>query len=298
MDSVPDVFVEALCAHLTWRDLETLESTSSSWTTKADIHFSKRRELTVVLHANDEGIQVTTLLYEEGVPFIIDPRYDQIERIYLLPFEDDSPPGKMVSPKHFTNKILPVLSSLVVHCQLDIFESLNQNVTDSVFNAFYSCVQLKKISTANYGKKCTEFIEHQIGLGHLTGLRLKGDGWPAQIISSIRSFLNSPILSKLDLRYSNLTLDFDMVTGFVGRFLDGDRPKRTCLCGPISFPLEDLRSFRPESIEDCSSSNGVNKNVAWALRTDPVFISMEIKDLYPFTKNSPTYISVCYATIY
>uniref|UniRef100_A0A1I7ZFL6 F-box domain-containing protein n=1 Tax=Steinernema glaseri TaxID=37863 RepID=A0A1I7ZFL6_9BILA len=291
MDFVPDAFVEALCAHLDWWDLETLQSINSSWTSNAGFYYSKRRKISVTLWANDEGTQVEiwTLLDDERVPFIIDPRYDQIEQISLSPFEEDSPPIYKASFKHFTNKVLPVLSSLAVHCKFDIFRSPNQNLTDILFDGLYSCVQLKAIYTANYGEKCTKFIEHQIGLGHVEQLYLDGDGWPGRMRTSIRSFLKSPVLVRLHLIYSNLTLDFDMVTGFIGRFLDGDRPDAISLDGPISFPLKDLRSFRPESLADCWLSDPFGKNITWARPPGRLFVSVEV--------NSPGYMSVSYREV-
>uniref|UniRef100_A0A1I7ZEX1 F-box domain-containing protein n=1 Tax=Steinernema glaseri TaxID=37863 RepID=A0A1I7ZEX1_9BILA len=231
MNAVPDVFKDATCRTLAEEDLKTLKQMSSIWSKTAATHLHNQRNLDVYINADTEGT---------AVRFGIQRSNGLYEFEYL--------PNNLCL-KFFRRKVLPVLRSLALHCELDVFGSPSQYLTDSIFSGLFSCVQLEKISTANYGGKCPEFIEHQIRLGCVKKLDLKGSAWPDSTIISVRSFQRSPKLELLYLTESNVKLDVDMVTGFIERFLKGDLPEGVRSLDRLYFELRSLEASNRGRLE-------------------------------------------------
>uniref|UniRef100_A0A1I8A0W4 NR LBD domain-containing protein n=1 Tax=Steinernema glaseri TaxID=37863 RepID=A0A1I8A0W4_9BILA len=109
---------------------------------------------------------------------------------------------------------------------------------DGIFSSI--CVPTRVVHCRNASGKCLEFIEKQIALGRLRELNINGQNWPDSMKASLKSFLKSPNFVKLDLERTNLTVDLDMLTCVVQRFLEGDLRKGTRLEGKPSEEMENL----------------------------------------------------------
>uniref|UniRef100_A0A1I7YI68 F-box domain-containing protein n=1 Tax=Steinernema glaseri TaxID=37863 RepID=A0A1I7YI68_9BILA len=246
MNSVPYAFFEALCCQLNRSDLDKLKKTSGGWSTVAAIHHSKRRYLHLDLNANTEGTQVGIGFKDmnyNAYEMTYDEKYDWIVGIYVGHAAMSSLPEE-VSLERFRRKVLPALQSLI-HGWMLRFVSANipQNLADSIFSGLHGCGQLIRMCIINYGGRCAEFVEHQISLGHLESLSLRGDAWPDTIKASLKSFLRSPKYEGLYINGSNLTLDYDMADSFIERFLKEHSTGTRYLRGKPSFSIAQLRDL-------------------------------------------------------
>uniref|UniRef100_A0A1I7YUB6 FBD domain-containing protein n=1 Tax=Steinernema glaseri TaxID=37863 RepID=A0A1I7YUB6_9BILA len=254
MNSVPDAFLDAVCSHLNFCHLkDRLKRIQGGWSVKAAIHKSKRRELMVVVdHGRNEVkfgfANMQTFRYASPT---LNAKYDRIRLIEVGIFATDELP-ESTSMECFKKKVLPVLRSLAFDCILRFAsnKSFPENMTHIIFDSLHGCTQLTSVCTRNYGGNCPDFIKHQISLGCLKELDLRGDGdWPADLQDALRLFVNSPRFVKL-VCGSNLTVDIYMVIAFVERFLRGDFSRITELQGTTrelrgkpSFPVTWLHEL-------------------------------------------------------
>uniref|UniRef100_A0A1I7ZK84 F-box domain-containing protein n=1 Tax=Steinernema glaseri TaxID=37863 RepID=A0A1I7ZK84_9BILA len=276
MNSVPEVFLDAVCSQLERKDLENLRKTTRRWESKATVHYDKRKDVDVLIHANPEGTQVAIGMLRYShlelvsfilwppedsrsffVPFTADPRYDRITKLHLgginngpiTPTFGNLP--EKVSIERFGNKVLPLLRSLAVDCELIISDvhTYHPNLTDTIFRGLRTCTQLTTISTGNHGGECPDFIKHQLSLGQVRELLLYGgENWPAYIKASVHQFLKAPNFVGLDIFASDITLDFDVVKDFVERCLKGELHHNASISGTTSFHLSRLRSIHQQNI--------------------------------------------------
>uniref|UniRef100_A0A1I7YID2 F-box domain-containing protein n=1 Tax=Steinernema glaseri TaxID=37863 RepID=A0A1I7YID2_9BILA len=252
MNSVPAAFLDAVCSQLESKDLENLENTNDRWSSIAAMHGNQRRELLVYLFVNDEGTQVGIEILDdygsECTFSSLQPKYDRIETIELglcvMGYFNNL--SKKTSLKCFEKKILPLLRSLAFECGLRLeWQGFLPNFRDILFNGLRGCSQLTKIYCVDYDG-CAEFTESfaefiQSNLGQLEHLALYGSyKWPDVMKMHVTSFLRSPNFEGLSLSDSNLTLDFDMVSCFVERFLKGDIAYYAYLHGEPTFPLDQF----------------------------------------------------------
>uniref|UniRef100_A0A1I7YLS4 F-box domain-containing protein n=1 Tax=Steinernema glaseri TaxID=37863 RepID=A0A1I7YLS4_9BILA len=248
MDSIPASFLDAVCTKLKEVDLENLGETSSPWSWIAEVHYGKRRNWTVGLLANQEGTEVSIQMLG-GWSWDIDPRYNRVTKISLGGRKIGK--GHKVSLQRFKKKVLPLLLSLMVDCELSIFSDNNchPNLTDTIFRGLFSSTQLTIISTMNCGGKCPEFIKHQISLGHVKDISLYGEKeWPTDMTASLKQFLKAPNYAHLYVSGSNLSLDFEMVSCFVERVFNRKFSSTVNIRGKASFPLSLLRTLYSQSI--------------------------------------------------
>uniref|UniRef100_A0A1I8AGC6 F-box domain-containing protein n=1 Tax=Steinernema glaseri TaxID=37863 RepID=A0A1I8AGC6_9BILA len=242
MDSVPFAFVDFLCATLKKEDLGTLQKIGEPWTSTVATHYSRRREFDVHLVVNSEGTEVGVavdwFLNFENVEFSSN---DRIRHIWVRkPFlsRRRALPEKMPMER-FRTKVLPVLNSLADAYDLDI-SSCHQYrlLTDTLLSGLRA--PALKIRTGCFGGNCIEFIERQIRIGRLEQLQLYTTEWPDSIKVALLTFLRSPNFRKLDLEGTNLTVDLDMLTCVVERFLKRDLRKDTLLQGMPSEETKDI----------------------------------------------------------
>uniref|UniRef100_A0A1I8AIW2 F-box domain-containing protein n=1 Tax=Steinernema glaseri TaxID=37863 RepID=A0A1I8AIW2_9BILA len=253
MDSVPQLFVEALCTSLKHCDLWTLRRIRK-WTTTAAIHWRKARTLFVYLQVNNEGTEVAigipARLYDYA-PFVVYAKYDKIKRIKIGVNNFEDLPQK-ISMECFKRKVIPLIQSMAFKCSLEnpAGGSQHQNLEDCIFHGLRDCAQLREIKTSNRGESCPEFIERQVALGNVEELALLSDQiWPDRTQASIRSFVKSPRFKYLDITNSNLRLDFDMVACIVDTYAKVVLYKGTSISGMISFPLQRLNSVHEELLK-------------------------------------------------
>uniref|UniRef100_A0A1I7Y5U7 F-box domain-containing protein n=1 Tax=Steinernema glaseri TaxID=37863 RepID=A0A1I7Y5U7_9BILA len=253
MNSVPDVFLDAVCFQLDRSDLECLKKTSTRWSSNAGAQNSKRRELKVFLDVNQEGSQVGIRIEDlKGntlVSSAVQPKSDRFTLIEIGFGELQQFPEEK-SMEYFKKKVVPVLRSLVFKCTFScatVARPYHRKISDLICSALHGHSQLVNITSGNLGGKCPEFIEHQVALGHLKALSLRGDAWPEAVQASLKSFVQSPRFQSLNLRWSNLTVDFDMVSCVVERFLKGNFTKSgKLLMGKLSFPIHSLADLHVE----------------------------------------------------
>uniref|UniRef100_A0A1I7XYN1 F-box domain-containing protein n=1 Tax=Steinernema glaseri TaxID=37863 RepID=A0A1I7XYN1_9BILA len=245
MNSVPDAFLDDVCCQLDRSDLYCLKGTCSRWSSLAAIHHSRRRSLKVFLDVNREGNEVA-VGSKELRNGSLDPKYDRISRIQVGCLSMDEP--AKTSMECFKKKVLPILRSLTFDCDFSFTSNKSfhhADLADSTFSGLHDCSQLTRVYiTGNYAGNCAEFIKHQISLGGLKELYLKGDvDWPADLQDALRLFVKSPNFEKLDVFASNLTIDIYMAIAFVERFLYEDLSRMTQLQGSPSFPLTWLKQL-------------------------------------------------------
>uniref|UniRef100_A0A1I8AWG2 F-box domain-containing protein n=1 Tax=Steinernema glaseri TaxID=37863 RepID=A0A1I8AWG2_9BILA len=250
MESIPPLFVEALCTSLKDDDLWTLRRIRT-WSTTSAIHWRKARTLFVHLQVNNEGSEVAigirTHLFGYA-PFVVYAKYDKIKRIKIAVSNFEDLPQKM-SMECFKRKVIPLLRSLASNCVLQCPEggSQHQKLEDSIFHGLRDCDQLREIRTSNRGESCPEFIENQVALGKVERLFLFSDQrWPDRTQESIRSFVKSPRFKELHIERSNLRLDLDMVTCIVDSYAKGDLYEKVSVTGTVSFALKRLNSVHEE----------------------------------------------------
>uniref|UniRef100_A0A1I7ZZW8 F-box domain-containing protein n=2 Tax=Steinernema glaseri TaxID=37863 RepID=A0A1I7ZZW8_9BILA len=250
MESVPIAFVDALCAVLKKEDLGKLQQIGRPWYRTAKSHYSRRRELTAHLEVDYDGTHVGIGVQHDFHDPFQDlgtqlSKYDVIRHISMgsMGFT----PFSRLPIERFRTKVLPLLNSMANAFDLYTPSRSPKNITDALFSGLHG--RALKISTGYLGRRCTEFIERQISLGHLEQLKLHGQQWPESIKASLRSFLRSPNFRKLDLfgsdsdldlEGSNLTVDLDMLSCLVNRFLKGDLRTGTLLCGARSEEMKDI----------------------------------------------------------
>uniref|UniRef100_A0A1I7YQH7 F-box domain-containing protein n=1 Tax=Steinernema glaseri TaxID=37863 RepID=A0A1I7YQH7_9BILA len=274
MNSVPNAFLESVCMQLDKWDLNELTAIRGWWSVIAAIHHNKRRDVWVILDANQKGTQVRIRILEaqSGLSVFspLDARHDRITNIAFVLRRDEEMLPAEVSFDWFQKKALPVLRSLAFGCQLRFYLDRSfPHYTDSIIDSLHGCSQLEQIFIENCGEKCPEFIKHQINLGHLSCLYLYGTyEWPDSLQTSLKSFLKSPNCRVLDLGSTNLMLDFDMVSCVVERFLKGDFSHCAFLIGKPSFPVARLhnlyvneqRTYNDEDDEDDIVTNWIGSS--------------------------------------
>uniref|UniRef100_A0A1I7XZ69 RNI-like superfamily protein n=1 Tax=Steinernema glaseri TaxID=37863 RepID=A0A1I7XZ69_9BILA len=254
MNSVPDAFLDAVCCTLDWSDLAKLKNTCGvEWSSKAAIHHSRRRELTVFIDVNHEGTEVGIVFKgldnRTFVSSSLGLKYSKITRIYVNSGLLMNELPEKTSMERFKKKVLPILRSLAFGCTLSFTSnpllklSIAYNLADSIFSGLHGCSQLTGIYiTGNYAGNCAEFIKNQISLGRLKELHLEGEvDCPADVQAALRLLVKSPNFERLDVCGSNLTVNFCMADAFVERFSRGDLSRMAELQGRGSFPLKWLK---------------------------------------------------------
>uniref|UniRef100_A0A1I8ARX3 F-box domain-containing protein n=1 Tax=Steinernema glaseri TaxID=37863 RepID=A0A1I8ARX3_9BILA len=217
MDSVPFVFVEALCATLRERDLKNLQQIGTPWTWTATTQYDRTRELVVRISA--EGTEVETRIFKFVNPeSVVDlaslSKYDRIVDIQVKPvrrvrafyYADPFDPMPL---DEFRTDVLPLLKPLAAHYPFDIAATgfdmdarrYPEQLTDLLFSSLRGPAQ--NIDTGFLGERCVEFIERQIALGYLEQLQLHGQEWPESMVPSLLAFLKSPSFKSLDISEAN-----------------------------------------------------------------------------------------------
>uniref|UniRef100_A0A1I7XW08 F-box domain-containing protein n=1 Tax=Steinernema glaseri TaxID=37863 RepID=A0A1I7XW08_9BILA len=240
MEYVPFAFVDALCATLKKKDLKILQEIGEPWTSTVTTHYSRRREVKVLLDVNPEGTEVEIGVLEYGhstygkVASL--SRNDRIRLIWMgYPFI--RLPEQMPMER-FRSKVLPALTSLADDYEFRIYiRRYPQHLTDSLFSCLHGSAL--EIRTGYFGQKSTEFIEQQRRTGRLEHLELYGNKWPDRMKAIVKLFLKSPNFVSLDLG-GNLKVDRDMLICIVQRFLKGDLRKGALLQGKPSKEMKAL----------------------------------------------------------
>uniref|UniRef100_A0A1I8AFE8 Ig-like domain-containing protein n=1 Tax=Steinernema glaseri TaxID=37863 RepID=A0A1I8AFE8_9BILA len=244
MNAVPAAFVDALCATLKKTDLKELLEIGRPWWSTVATHCSRRRNLDLYVHINDEEDEVRIGLVEGTVLHSIhSAAFCKDDRIVRIRVEDGglSAFPDRVTVHYFRTHVLPVLKPLANNYDLDVDAPVGPygNVAGSLFSSL--CGHVRELRTCYTGEECVEFIEKQADLGQLERLCLRGTEWPESVTSALMSFLKSKHFESLDLSHANVTLDLAMAKCFLGRFLNGDLSKKAVLCGKPSF--------RPSALE-------------------------------------------------
>uniref|UniRef100_A0A1I7YSN2 Mediator of RNA polymerase II transcription subunit 31 n=1 Tax=Steinernema glaseri TaxID=37863 RepID=A0A1I7YSN2_9BILA len=204
MDSIPFAFVDALCSTLDTGNLGTLQEIGRPWSSTVAILVSRRRDLYLKLHVNDEGTGIQFRLsegkYGPEVP------YASLSKI----------------------KVLPILKPLTAKYNISLngparYQGILAEVLLSGLRGY-----ARKIHMDHTGVECVEFIKKQTNCGRLEELALYGEGWPDSL---------------LDLWHTNVTVDLDMATCFIEHFLQGDLYEKARLCGHPSFTPATLESI-------------------------------------------------------
>uniref|UniRef100_A0A1I7YJ28 F-box domain-containing protein n=1 Tax=Steinernema glaseri TaxID=37863 RepID=A0A1I7YJ28_9BILA len=244
MNSVPDAFLDAVCSQLC--SLKCLKKTSGRWSSKANVHRRKRRELFAFIDVNDEGTEVGIGFEDpksrEFVSSALDAKYDRITAIYVGYREIEELP-KRTSLEYARTNVPHLLRSLAFDCVLYFAPNkpFPHNLRNSILYGLQGCVQLTAIHIFYSAEKVPEFVKHQIALGRLRRLSLNVHcEFSDDLQTSLRLFVNSPRFKLLDLSQSNLKIDFDMASSFVERFVKGDLIKL----------LQGKRSFRFSRLGD------------------------------------------------
>uniref|UniRef100_A0A1I7XVI9 FBA_2 domain-containing protein n=1 Tax=Steinernema glaseri TaxID=37863 RepID=A0A1I7XVI9_9BILA len=218
MESIPTAFVDAVCATLLKEDLKILQDIGEPWTSTVTTHYSRRREFDVYLAANPAETEVAIGVSEYGrwtygnVASL--STNDRIRLILAGAANYAALPEKMPMER-FRTKVLPLL---------------NFGLRAPALN----------IKTGCFGGNCIEFVEQQIAFGQLEELTLYGKEWPDSLKAPLKSFLKFPNFVKLDVIGSDLTVDLDMLTCIVERFLKGELREDTLLVGKPSEEMRDL----------------------------------------------------------
>uniref|UniRef100_A0A1I8AGT4 F-box domain-containing protein n=1 Tax=Steinernema glaseri TaxID=37863 RepID=A0A1I8AGT4_9BILA len=276
MESVPVAFVDALCATLLKKELGCLQKIGRRWSRTVTTHYSRRRELSVYLDVNPEGTQVwievkqVDVRIPQNVDFASLSGNDRIRGIWVTDPAFGAQSEKMPMER-FRTKVLPLLNSLADAYNLEISSSHRylHCLTDSLFSGLRALPL--KIETGYFGGKCVEFVEQQIALGRLRKLTLRGQEWPDSMKASLKSFLKSPNFVYLDLFWTNLTVDLDMLIIMVKRFLKGDLRKETLVLGKPSEEMRDLH---------CKSLRGKTLPLLDGLTTRPETFRREYSKIF------------------
>uniref|UniRef100_A0A1I7ZXY7 F-box domain-containing protein n=1 Tax=Steinernema glaseri TaxID=37863 RepID=A0A1I7ZXY7_9BILA len=241
MDSVPVVFLDALCDAMKKTDLWNLLELQAPWSSTVNTLFSRRREFAVFLSANHEGTEVGIRFAQDFFSrlavgqFGVWSRYHRIRRVLIGYDEFECANGtKVIQQEFFRTKIVSALNSIADAYSVDVNTILPENLPASVFSSLYG--RAEQIKTGYAGAECIDFIERQIALGHLKVLELRGGAdWPDTINASLKAFLKSPNFESLDISETNLTVDLDMLISVVNSFLKGTIRRSTAvgdvLCG-------------------------------------------------------------------
>uniref|UniRef100_A0A1I7YIF1 F-box domain-containing protein n=1 Tax=Steinernema glaseri TaxID=37863 RepID=A0A1I7YIF1_9BILA len=277
MNSVPHAFLDAVCMQLDKWDLNNLKETSTRWSREATIHFNKRRDLAFYLGVNDDGteirIGVEDLEKYRFVSSALDAKYDRIKGIYIGHRELEELPEK-ISLDCFKKKFRPVLRSLVFGCTFcfNPNSTFPQPLTDCIFSGLRECSQFTHIYIGNEGT-CAEFVKNQISLGSVRLLSLCVEyERPDSLQASLKSFLESPNFEALDLRRSNLKVDFDMVNSLVERFVKGHNIYR--LQGKPSFPVSWLYDLYVDEQQMGKDGRPDNRITHWTRSNKRLIASM------------------------
>uniref|UniRef100_A0A1I7YBG4 F-box domain-containing protein n=1 Tax=Steinernema glaseri TaxID=37863 RepID=A0A1I7YBG4_9BILA len=246
MDSVPIAFVDALCITLEIDDLEKLQKLRRPWSSTPEKHCGKRRDFGLHLNVNHDGTQVGVML--SGYPNVTCAslsKHDRIGYITVGSSKFADLPEKMTLHR-FRKKILPLVTSLTSSYALDMrySERSQKELRKSLCSSLHGYIF--HLTTGYTGGRCIEFLEKQIGFGYLSILRLTGEEWPDSMKSTMHTFLKSPNFMSLEIRGTNLTIDFDMATCFIEGFFKRDFAMYSSLCGKPSFDVEMLEDFYPD----------------------------------------------------
>uniref|UniRef100_A0A1I7Z2Q3 F-box domain-containing protein n=1 Tax=Steinernema glaseri TaxID=37863 RepID=A0A1I7Z2Q3_9BILA len=273
MESVPQVFVNALCSRLDTRCLKALREVRR-WSMTAAGHLKKRRYLFVDVQINLEGTEVAVGTYlpptnPREIAYIpkVDPKYDKIRMIRIgYPSFKDLP--EKMSMECFERRVIPLLRWFTSHYSLHIVRKRRQpqNPMDSIFHGLQDCRQLRVIGTSNTGKGCVEFIERQVALGSIEELYLRSQRrWPHAMQETIRSFVKSPRFKRLNIERTNLRIDLDLVTCLLDRYSKGDLYEWAAIAGTVSFHPQRLNGLHEELLKQrmCHSPKA-GDTVIWA----------------------------------
>uniref|UniRef100_A0A1I7Z271 F-box domain-containing protein n=1 Tax=Steinernema glaseri TaxID=37863 RepID=A0A1I7Z271_9BILA len=269
MESVPQVFVNALCSRLDKRELQALRQ-MRRWSMTAEDNLKKRRYLVVDVEINLEGIEVavgTYLMWEMTYIPKVDPKYDRIRRIRVGFRSFEELPEKM-SMECFKRRIIPLLRWFASACSLHVVKKRRQphNPVESIFHGLHDCRQLRLIATSNTGERCVEFIERQVALGKVEQLYLRSQRrWPDTMQETIRSFVKSPRFKRINIQLTNLRIDLDLVTCLVDRYSKGDLDEQATIAGTLSFHPQRLNGLHEELLKQRMCHNPKSGDtVIWA----------------------------------
>uniref|UniRef100_A0A1I8AF73 F-box domain-containing protein n=2 Tax=Steinernema glaseri TaxID=37863 RepID=A0A1I8AF73_9BILA len=245
MESVPVVFLDALCATLKKKDLNILQQIVEPWMSTVTTHYSRRREIRVSLHVNPEGTEVGIRVVKIGVfgasvnlESFVWSKYDRIRYIQMNKFDQFGAQPLKMPLERFRTKVLPLLNSFADAYDLDISSFHRYRLLmDTLFSGLRAPALIR---TGNFGENCIKFVEQKIASDQLQGLDLLGTEWAASMKATLKSFLKSQNFMKLDLFGTNLTVDKDMLIIMFERFFNGDLRKGTRLQGRPSDEMTDI----------------------------------------------------------
>uniref|UniRef100_A0A1I7YA82 F-box domain-containing protein n=1 Tax=Steinernema glaseri TaxID=37863 RepID=A0A1I7YA82_9BILA len=256
MEFVPIAFVDALCTRLEYEDLEELKEIENLWSSLAETHYTKRRHFSLYLNMNGDGTQVGMEIWQSvGDPLVPHSSLSKYDRInYILveaEYYTDLPASYQCYNLHcFRTKVWPVLQSSAAHYSMDKSFKMPTKSQKMLSEILFSSLQGHIFSLKSWytGPECIKFIEKQVDLGHIKSIELSSEeGWPQSLKSTLKFFLKCPNFASLEMGYSNLTVDLDMATLIVERFVGGDY-SFAFFRGRASFTPEMLKGVHQESI--------------------------------------------------
>uniref|UniRef100_A0A1I7Y0Y0 FTH domain-containing protein n=1 Tax=Steinernema glaseri TaxID=37863 RepID=A0A1I7Y0Y0_9BILA len=205
----------------------------------------KYRDLKMLLFQNEEGAAVSIRVSHRfnKVPLVFDFRFDRITYIDIMMEHDAMGDVTTYSMERFRTNVIPMLRNMACNCFI-ICKRLNDKMPDvlanTIFEEFKDLHCFKRIDIASTGEKSHQFMKNQLQYGNVQDANFCGRNWPRTLEEHFLPFVKSPMFHILDVAFTDLHLDFDVVSAFFDRFFKGQLRRHASLHGTVSFPIEDL----------------------------------------------------------